>query len=99
MPNPRPDSTPPVYVHDGACGPRVACPEHGWPWGALYRPAELVNGLVVAHDCGGRWLPREALALLRSEWHARAELRDQLVGELEAIFAEIDGIYSATVQQ
>ena len=45
--------------HVGACGERIPCPRHGLLAG-LYRPAErLINGTVIAHDCGKTWRPTE----------------------------------------
>jgi hypothetical protein len=70
MPQPRPDSTPPekprtVLVpsqaeHGPACGnERLACPEHGMPFGPNYLPAERQVRrdvvLIFAHDCRQAW--------------------------------------------
>ena len=52
--------------HEGPCGPRLACPLHGKPFGPAYSPAERrPSGVVLAHDCGRVFIPGEPLELAR----------------------------------
>jgi len=62
-PNHLPTTMQPHRDPEHRCGERIPCPEHGLPWGPLYRPAErLHNGTVIAHDCGQTWRPFELAA-------------------------------------
>jgi hypothetical protein len=65
------------------------------PLGPAYRTAELVDGLVIAHDCGQAWKPDDALRLLREAYWATARQRDAIFTRLDRLSGSIDVVFDA----